>query len=52
MGRTQGSPHRSLGYKGYEKVVQYSDQAVNNDDSGVTCQDKEIQKKSESVTLE
>jgi hypothetical protein len=52
VGRTQGSPLRSVGYKGYEKVVQYSQKAENNDDSGVTCQDKEIQKKSESVTLE
>jgi hypothetical protein len=41
VGRTQGSSYRSLGYKGYKEVDQYSQktQKVAMTPSGVTCQD-------------
>ena len=43
VGRTQGSSHRSLGYKGYEEVDQYSQKTEIGDDSGVTCLDEAVQ---------
>ena len=43
MGRTQGSAHRSVVYKGYEEVDQYSQKAETSDDSGVACQDEAVQ---------
>jgi hypothetical protein len=43
VGRTQGSSHRSVGYKGYEEVDQYSQKAETSDDSGVPCQDEAVQ---------
>ena len=43
MGRTSGSSHRSVGYKGHEEVDQYSQKAKTSDDTGVTCQDEAVQ---------